>query len=145
MIIINYYERGSVMAVATLKDLYDKLMELKKLKEELKLKISDAYDNVIYVETVYELEKVRFYVTTEDCQLVIPIEEMRKLGKWLRSIGALEEDQNTLLVIRRTETGLEMSMAKFYDIETEELEKMREWLEETLQEIEEELEERSEY
>ena len=131
--------------MATLKDLYDKLMELKKLKEELKLKISDAYDNVIYVETVYELEKVRFYVTTEDCQLVIPIEEMRKLGKWLRSIGALEEDQNTLLVIRRTETGLEMSMAKFYDIETEELEKMREWLEETLQEIEEELEERREY
>jgi len=134
-----------VRAMATLKDLYDKLMELKKLKEELKLKISDAYDNVIYVETVYELEKVRFYVTTEDCQLVIPIEEMRKLGKWLRSIGALEEDQNTLLVIRRTETGLEMSMAKFYDIETEELEKMREWLEETLQEIEEELEERREY
>ena len=131
--------------MATLKDLYDKLMELKKLKEELKLKISDAYDNVIYVETVYELEKVRFYVTTEDCQLVIPIEEMRKLGKWLRSIGALEEDQNTLLVIRRTETGLEMSTARFYDIETEELEKMKEWLEETLQEIEEELEERREY
>ena len=131
--------------MATLKDLYDKLMELKKLKEELKLKISDAYNNVIYVETVYEFEKVRFYVTAEHCQLIIPIEEMRKLGEWLRNIGALEEDQNTLLVIRRTETGLEMSMAKFYDIETEELEKMREWLEETLQEIEEELEERREY
>jgi len=132
------------MAVATLKDLYDKLMELKKLEEELKLKISDAYDNVVYIETVYESE-VRFYVTTEDCQLAIPIEEMRKLGEWLRNIGALEEDQNTLLVIRRTETGLEMSMAKFYDIETKELEKMKEWLEETLHEIEEELEERREY
>jgi len=132
------------MAVATLKDLYDKLMELKKLEEELKLKISDAYDNVIYVETVYESE-VRFYITAEHCQLIIPIEGMRKLGEWLRNIGALEEDQNTLLVIRRTETGLEMSMVKFYDIETEELEKMKEWLEETLQEIEEELEERREY
>ena len=132
------------MAVATLKDLYDKLMELKKLEEELKLKISDAYDNVIYVETVYESE-VRFYVTAEDCQLVIPIDEMKKLGEWLCNIGALEEDQNTLLVIRRTETGLKMSMAKFYGIETEELEKMKEWLEETLQEIEEELEERREY
>ena len=130
--------------MATLKDLYDKLMELKKLEEELKLKISDAYDNVIYVETVYESE-VRFYVTAEDCQLVIPIDEMKKLGEWLCNIGALEEDQNTLLVIRRTETGLKMSMAKFYGIETEELEKMKEWLEETLQEIEEELEERREY
>ena len=55
----------------------------------------------------------------------------------------IEED--VLLAISRTKTGLEMSMAKFYEIETEELEKMREWLEETLQEIEEELEERREY
>jgi len=54
-------------------------------------------------------------------------------------------EEDVLLTIGRTRTGLEMSMAKFYDIETDELEKMREWLEETLQEIEEELEERREY
>jgi len=54
-------------------------------------------------------------------------------------------EEDVLLTISRTKTGLEMSMVKFYDIETDELEKMREWLEETLQEIGEELEERREY
>ena len=50
-----------------------------------------------------------------------------------------------LLTIKRTDTGLDMDMMKFYDIETTELEKIKEWLSETLQEIEEELIDRYNY
>ena len=80
--------------------------------------------------------------------IVIPEACVDEFFEKLERIKKEREDTpegSTLLTISRTETGLGMSMAKLYDIETDELEKMREWLGETLQEIEEELEERKEY
>lgn len=69
----------------------------------------------------------------------------------VRAIAALlmegfEEDgqQEPLLEVRRTGSGLSMSSPKLFDLETEELKKLKEWLEETLDEIDEELEYRYE-
>jgi len=49
-----------------------------------------------------------------------------------------------VLTINRTERGLRMNVARLYTLETDELRKIKEWLEELLGEIDEELEEREE-
>ncbi|MBO8180862.1 MAG: hypothetical protein H0Z19_10390 [Archaeoglobus sp.] len=50
-----------------------------------------------------------------------------------------------LLVIKRDDDGLEMGVVKLYEIETNELEQIKDWLWEVFQEIQEELAQRYNY
>lgn len=77
--------------MATLIDFLNKLNELERLRNELKLRLFDKYNNIIEIEADIDAEdNPYFLIVGEHFQTSISLSEMRKFAEWLRSIGILE-------------------------------------------------------
>lgn len=73
--------------------LIDKLKELRRLKNEMTITISNEYNKFIRVEAeISPHNKVHFNARGENFETKIPLKEMKRFAEWLNNIGIFEED-----------------------------------------------------
>ena len=88
---MKYTDRSEeVDAMVEFEKLYDKLMKLEKLKNELRITIKTKYDTKFEISVLYKYPNITFEVGIDDYAYDISPKEMKKLGEWLRDLGVLD-------------------------------------------------------
>ena len=73
--------------------LIDNLKELRRLRDEMTITISNEYNKFIRVEAeISPYNKIHFNIRGENFETKIPLEQMKRFAEWLDNIGIFEED-----------------------------------------------------